>query len=74
MKKVNTYQVGIEQLDEFGLPIEHIEYWEEYDLKVALFRYEAIEIEKNKTAKYLIAENWDGEQVILFSEGYKYDD
>ena len=73
MKEVKTYNIGIEKLDEFELPIEHIDYWEEYDLHIALARYESIEIERHKTAKYLIAQNWGDEEVILFSEGYKYD-
>lgn len=72
MKDINCYKIGVELLDEFGLPLEHTEYEETNNIYVALMYYTTFNIEKNITAKYLIAENWDGEQVILFSEGYKY--
>lgn len=72
MKDLYCYKVGIETLDNFGLPLEHEEYEEVNDIILALFYYDSFDIEKGKTAKYLIAENWDGEQVVLKSEGYKY--
>ena len=72
MKELNYYQVGVELLDEFGLPVEHIEHELTNDIYTALAYYDGYTIEKNKTAKYLLAENWDGEQVVLMSKGYKY--
>ena len=71
MKEVKTYNIGIERLDKDGRPVEHIDYWEEYDLQTALAIYDNIEIEKGKSAKYLIAQNWEDEEVILLSTGYK---
>lgn len=72
MKDLYCYKIGIELLDNFELPLEHIEYEETNDIIMALFYYNGYAIEEHKTAKYLIAENWDGEQVVLKSEGYKY--
>ena len=72
MKELYCYKIGVETLDAFGLPLEHIEYEKTNDIIMALFYYNGYTIEKHKTAKYLIAENWDGEQVVLKSEGYKY--
>ena len=72
MKDLYCYKIGVETLDAFGLPLEHIEYEKTNDIILALFYYGSFDIEKGKTAKYLIAENWDGEQVVLKSEGYEY--
>lgn len=72
MKDLYCYRVGVETLDDFGLPLEHAEYEEVNDIIMALFYYDSFDVEKDRTAKYLIAENWDGEQVVLKSEGYKY--
>ena len=73
MKDLYCYKIGVELLDNFGLPLEHIEYEKTNNIYTALAYYNGYTIEKNITAKYLIAENWDGEQVVLESEGYKYE-
>ena len=80
MKELKMYRVGLEQLDEYGTPVEHIDLWEEIPysqkdttaLRMAINRYEMLEITKN-TAKYLMAVNENGDEMILQSEGYKYD-
>ena len=72
METVNTYKLGIEALDEFNLPIKHMEYEETFDIYTALSIYTSWNIEKDKTAKYLLAEGWDGHQIVLKQEGYKY--
>ena len=84
MNEVIKYRVGIERLDHDGLPLEHIDYWDEEvyrqdtttALEIALFRYKSLEIQKDYSAKYLMAfyENEDGDEVevLMNSEGYKY--
>ena len=80
MEEMKLYRVGLEQLDDYGTPVEHIDLWEEIPnsqedttaLRMAINRYELLNI-TNRTAKYLMAVDENGDEMILQSEGYKYE-
>lgn len=79
--KVAMYRVGLEELDDHKIPVEHIDLWEEIPssrqdttaLRMAMNRYELLDI-TNWTAKYLMAITEDGDEIILQSEGYRYNE
>ena len=73
MKKTNYYRLGVELLDEqTKIPIEHLEYEEEHDLETALDIYESWDINES-CAKYMYKVMKDGEEILMFSKGYKED-
>lgn len=70
-KEINYYRLGVELLDEqTKMPIEHLEYEEEQNLEVALDIYASWVIRED-CAKYMYKVLQDGEEVLMFSEGYK---
>lgn len=71
MEEVKYYRVGIELLDENQRPTEHERCSLEFDIEDALNLYHSVYIEKNKSAKYLIAVSFTKEEMLLLSDGYK---
>lgn len=68
---IKYYRLGVELLDEqTKTPIEHLEYEEEQNLEIALDIYESWVIQDD-TAKYMYKIMQNGEEILMFSEGYK---
>lgn len=72
MKKIENYCVILEILNYEQLPVETIDYWD-YDadeLDQALARYDSLDINKY-TAKCIILETTEHDEILIKSEGYK---
>lgn len=64
------YRVGVEQLDENYKPLEHIDYWDIYDLTEATEKFNTTLCEFGKQAKYLKVIFRDKTEAILETWGY----
>lgn len=67
------YILGVELLDkQTKIPIEHLEYEEEQNLRDALNIYESWTIDEN-CAKYMYQVFRNGERILILNEGYQED-